>query len=136
MLIKTFYYSLLRIPGSTNVMKTWQQFISDTSSSGDSDDDLMAYAAAAGKAMEDSDEDVFSIQLPDHFLASATRENKIGLTSKGVVTKRKSSKSIPTVGNAVVKSKQRPSKGTKHSNVCQVNELEQRQLGKSFKTTN
>ena len=29
------------------------------------DDDLMAYAATAGKAMEDSDEDIFSLQLPE-----------------------------------------------------------------------
>jgi len=46
--------------------KTWQQhFVSESSDSENSDDDLKAYAAAACGAMEDSDEDVFSVQLPD-----------------------------------------------------------------------
>ena len=55
-----------RLPDSICSNKTWQQhFVSESSDSENSDDDLKAYAAAAGEAMEDSDEDVFSVQLPD-----------------------------------------------------------------------
>lgn len=44
----------------------WRQhFVSESSDSEQSDDDLKAYAAAAGDAMDDSDEDIFSVQLPD-----------------------------------------------------------------------
>ena len=54
------------MPGSVHGKQTWwQHFVSESSDSEDSDDDLKAYAAAARGAMEDSDEDVFSIQLPD-----------------------------------------------------------------------
>lgn len=54
------------MPDSIHGKQTWRQhFVSESSDSENSDDDLKAYAAAAGAAMEDSDEDVFSVQLPD-----------------------------------------------------------------------
>lgn len=44
----------------------WQQhFVSDSSDSEHSDNDLVAYASAAVVAMEESDDDIFSIQLPE-----------------------------------------------------------------------
>lgn len=59
----TWYLFILRLPGSGR--QSWRQhFVSDSEHS-DDDDDLMAYATAAGKAMEDSDEDIFSLQLPE-----------------------------------------------------------------------
>jgi len=55
-----------RLPDSIHGKQTWRQhFVSESSDSENSDDDLKAYAAAAGGAMEDSDEDMFSVQLPD-----------------------------------------------------------------------
>ncbi|XP_078374711.1 uncharacterized protein LOC144658207 isoform X2 [Oculina patagonica] len=55
-----------RLPDSIHGKQTWRQhFVSESSDSEHSDDDLKAYAAAAGEAMEDSDEDIFSVQLPD-----------------------------------------------------------------------
>ena len=44
----------------------WRQhFVSDSSDSEHSDNDLVAYASAAVVAMEESDDDIFSIQLPE-----------------------------------------------------------------------
>lgn len=44
----------------------WQQhFVSDSSDSEHSDNDLVTYASAAVVAMEESDDDIFSIQLPE-----------------------------------------------------------------------
>ena len=54
------------MPDSIHGKQTWQQhFVSESSDSENSDDDLKAYAAAAGRALEESDEDMFSVQLPD-----------------------------------------------------------------------
>lgn len=44
----------------------WRQhFVSDSSDSEHTDNDLVAYASAAVVAMEESDDDLFSIQLPE-----------------------------------------------------------------------
>ena len=54
------------MPNSIHGKQTWRQhFVSESSDSEHSDDDLKAYAAAAGEAMDDSDEAIFSVQLPD-----------------------------------------------------------------------
>ena len=55
-----------RLPDSIHGKQTWRQhFVSESSDSENSDDDLKTYAAAAGGAMEDSDGDMFSVHLPD-----------------------------------------------------------------------
>jgi len=63
----------------------------ESSDSENSDDDLQAYAAAAGGAMEDSDGDMFSVQLPDSpesynepgtFTSSAVANHSAPLTDK------------------------------------------------------
>ena len=55
-----------RLPDSIHGKQTWRQhFVSESSDSENSDDDVKTYAAAAGGAMEDTDEDMFSDQLPD-----------------------------------------------------------------------
>ncbi|XP_068754276.1 transcription factor 19-like [Montipora capricornis] len=55
-----------RLPDSVHAKHSWQQdFVGDSCNSEHSDDDLLAYAATAVGAMEDSDEDLFSVQLPE-----------------------------------------------------------------------
>lgn len=49
-----------------HVKHNWRQhFVSDSSDSEHTDNDLVAYASAAVVAMEESDDDIFSIQLPE-----------------------------------------------------------------------
>ena len=55
-----------RLPDCIHGKQTWRQhFVSESSDSENSDDELKAYAAAAGGALEESDDDMFSVQLPD-----------------------------------------------------------------------
>ncbi|XP_074626371.1 uncharacterized protein LOC141884480 [Acropora palmata] len=55
-----------RLPDSMHGKHNWRQhFVSDSSDSEHSDNDLVAYASAAVVAMEESDDDIFSIQLPE-----------------------------------------------------------------------
>lgn len=69
------------MPDSIHGKQTWRQhFVSESSDSENSDDDLKAYAAAAGGALEDSDEDIFSVQLPD----SPESYNEPGTSAAGM----------------------------------------------------
>ena len=54
------------LPDTSQGKQNWRQhFVGDSSDSEHSDDELRAYAAAAGEALEESDEDIFSVQLPE-----------------------------------------------------------------------
>ena len=69
------------MPDSIHGKQTWRQhFVSESSDSENSDDDLKAYATAAGGALEDSDEDIFSVQLPD----SPESYNEPGTSAAGM----------------------------------------------------
>ena len=58
--------SFHRLSDTSQGKQNWRQhFIGDSSDSEHSDDELRAYAAAAGEALEESDEDIFSVQLPE-----------------------------------------------------------------------
>ena len=64
------------------------------------DDDLMAYAATAGKAMEDSDEDIFSLQFPESPALSddaATTSNTLDHQTPVNITTVSSNKSLTHV---------------------------------------
>ena len=81
--MKLIDWSILypRLPDSIHGKQTWRQhFVSESSDSENSDDDLKAYAAAAGGALEDSDEDIFSVQLPD----SPESYNEPGTSAAGM----------------------------------------------------
>lgn len=70
-----------RLPDPIHGKQTWRQhFVSESSDSENSDNDLKAYAAAAGGALEDSDDDIFSVQLPD----SPESYNEPGTSSAGM----------------------------------------------------
>ena len=68
---------------------SWQRdFVGDSCNSEHSDDDLVAYAATAVGAMEDSDEDLFSVQLPESpesfneaYSSSNRSEHLLGISS-------------------------------------------------------
>ena len=81
-MIQTHYIPDCLILYTVHGKQKWQQhFVSESSDSEDSDDDLKAYAAAAGGVMEDSDhDDMFSVQLPD----SPESYDEPGTSSAGV----------------------------------------------------